>query len=146
MALYNFTLEQFHIDNTRSRHEDTDVVTFGLQVGSRRFPVQSFSAGDVNNGDHAVNLTFSSVFVGDETARVVFGYQIYNGDASKLPKSLSDMNENLTDKAVDSLLQSPQGDADQASPAGFTDFPPGDPSQPDGGDIDFVNGSWFRPL
>ncbi|CAM4509640.1 hypothetical protein NONI108955_38590 [Nocardia ninae] len=33
MGIYTFTLEQFHIDNTRSRHEDTNTVQFRLAVG-----------------------------------------------------------------------------------------------------------------
>ena len=45
MSLYTVTLEQFHIDTTRSRDDDTDTVGFGLKVGKRSFPVQSDFSG-----------------------------------------------------------------------------------------------------
>lgn len=35
MGIYTFTLEQFHIDNTRSRHEDTDTVQFPAGCGQQ---------------------------------------------------------------------------------------------------------------
>ena len=143
MPLYTFTLEEFHIDNTRSRHEDTDVVTFGLQVGERQFPILTFSAGDVNNGDHPVNLSFPSVFIGDSVAPVVFCYQIYNGDASKLSVSLSAMTANLTSQAINSLINDPK--PEPASPADYTNFPSDDSPTQDG-NIDFTDGSWIRVL
>ena len=42
MNLYTFKLESFHINNTRSRQDDTDTVSFGFQVGGNQFPVKSF--------------------------------------------------------------------------------------------------------
>ena len=47
-GLYTFALERFHIDNTRSRHEDTNTVTFGLQTGGNVFPTKTHYAGDIN--------------------------------------------------------------------------------------------------
>lgn len=139
MGLYTFTLEKFGIDNTRSRHEDTDTLSFGLQIGPLQFPVQLFSAGDVNNGDHAVDLIFPFVFIADPDASVVFSYSIYNGDQSKLPKALADLTKELTNKGMDDLLNP---NPEQADISDFTD-----PSQldADGGDIHLDDG-WFRAL
>jgi hypothetical protein len=138
MNLYTFTLERFHVDNTRSRHEDTDTVAFGLQIGNQQFPVQSFFAGDVNNGDHAVNLRFASVLISESTMPVVISYQIYNGDASKLQRSLSALNADLANKAIESMMQQK---TEQGSPSDYTDFP--DNGQPDTPDLDFSDPSWL---
>jgi hypothetical protein len=95
MNLYTFKLESFHISNTRSRHDDTDTVTFGLQVGNQQFPVQSYFAGDLKNGDYPVNLAFGPILIADDAGAAVFTYEIYNGDAGALPKSLVKLNQAL---------------------------------------------------
>jgi hypothetical protein len=105
MNLYTFKLEQFHIDNTRSRHQDTDAAAFALQAGNHLFPAQNFFAGDVNNGDHAVNLVFASVLINDPDSPAVFTYEIYNGDASKLPSSLAAMAANLAAQIIPLALK-----------------------------------------
>jgi hypothetical protein len=105
MALYTFALENFRIDNTRSRHEDTDQVTFGLQVGSKQFPVQSLSTGDVNNGGHGVNLSYRFVCISDPMSPVAFSYEIYNGDASKLSVDLETLDKRLLAQSVDDTIK-----------------------------------------
>jgi hypothetical protein len=60
MNIYIFSLEKVHIDNTRSRHDDTDKAVFGLGIGKQSFQVKSLSMGDVNNGDHNVWLNLFS--------------------------------------------------------------------------------------
>jgi hypothetical protein len=118
--LYTFKLEQFHIDNTRSRHEDTDTVAFGLRVDQHQFQVRSFLAGDVNNGNHAVNLMFGSVLIIDSAAPAVFSYEIYNSDTSKLPKDLTTMAVELCAKVVDLTRQTAGADN------GFANFSSGE--------------------
>jgi hypothetical protein len=120
MALYTFALEGFHIANTRSRHKDTDQVSFGLQVGNRQFPRQSFSAGDVNNGDHGVNLAYQSVCVSDPTSPVAFSYEIYNGDASKLSVDLETLDKRLLAQSVDDTIKTSGADT------GFANFSSGE--------------------
>jgi hypothetical protein len=143
MPLYTFKLEKFHIDNTRSRHEDTDEVTFGLQAGGQRFPVQSFSAGDVNNGDHAVNLVFGPVFSSDSASPIIFSYQIYNGDSSKLRVSLAALNNDLASQAVTFMQQK----IEQGNPADYTDFPSNDnPDKKTDDNVPFNDGSWIQFL
>jgi len=102
---YTFKLESFQINNTRSRHDDTDTVTFGLEVGTAQFPVQSFFAGDLNNGNYPVNLKFGSVLITDGTSVAVFTYEIYNGDASQLSTSLVALNQSLLNQVVALVLK-----------------------------------------
>ena len=40
MAFYTFTIEGFHIDNTRSRFDDTDQVSGVLRLGNETLPAQ----------------------------------------------------------------------------------------------------------
>src|SRR5260221_4450731 len=143
MPLYTFKLEKFDVDNERSRHEDTDEVTFGLQVGSQRFSVQSFSAGDVNNGDHGVNLVFGPVFISDSASPVIFSYQIYNGDSSKLQVSLAALNNDLANQALTFMQQK----IDQGNPADYTDFPSNqNPDKNKDDNVPFNDGSWIQFL
>ena len=60
MNLYTVSLETVHIDNTRSRHNDTDSVSFTVVSGTKALHTQSSSLGDVNNRDYAVNLSVHS--------------------------------------------------------------------------------------
>jgi hypothetical protein len=120
MNLYTFKLDGFHIDNTRSRHQDTNTVTFGLQMSGQKFPVQSFFAGDVNNGDHAVNLVFGSVLISDGDHPAVFSYEIYNGDASQLPTDLVTMANTLLAKMTDLTIKTTGVDT------GFANFSSGE--------------------
>lgn len=81
MAVFSFTLDSFQITDTRSRHEDTDYVTFTLLVkganGSGTPQMLTKYMGDVNNGVHSVNLSFSNVQV-NPTDTVVLNYLIVN--------------------------------------------------------------------
>ena len=141
MNLYTFTLESFHIDNTRSRHEDTDTVTFGLQVGNTIFQVQSFSAGDVNNGTYPVNLKFGYVLVSNDAKPVVMSYQIFNGDSGNLAIGLTTLNINLGEQAVTFMRQK----IEQGDPADYTDYP--DNQTPDdNGELEFNDGAWTQFL
>jgi hypothetical protein len=126
---YTFKLESFEINNTRSRHDDTDTVTFGLQVGTAQFPVQSFFAGDLNNGIYPVNLKFGSVLITDGTSIAVFTYEIYNGDASQLSTSLVALNQSLLDRVVTLVLKN-------TDETGLPNFSSGEAGAdvPDGGD------------
>src|SRR5262249_14257946 len=76
--MYNFRLDSFHIDNTRARHTDTDVVAFFLKVGDKSYGTQTKHMGDLNNGDYSVGLEFNSIPIPDPTTPVSFNYQIVN--------------------------------------------------------------------
>lgn len=145
MGLYTFTLEKFSIRNTRSRHEDTDTVSFSLQVGANSLPSRSFAAGDVNNGDHPVNLAFRSVFVADPDAAVLLSYIIYNGAVSALPRSLDAITQTVAQQGLEELTGLDQN-PDQADLSDFTD-PTADPSAANGDDGDILlDDGWLRAL
>jgi hypothetical protein len=83
---FTFTLDSFQITDTRSRHEDTDFVTFTLLVQPKNGPpatpqTQNKSMGNVNNGTHTVNLSFPNVKVGPDDT-VVVNYLIANSGHS----------------------------------------------------------------
>ena len=76
-----FTLDSFRITNTRSRHKDSDYVSFTLLVkgknGNGTPQTQKKKMGDLNNGTFPVNLSFPNVTVGPEDT-VVMNYLIVN--------------------------------------------------------------------
>ncbi len=81
MSFFSFSLDSFKITDTRSRHEDTDYVSFTLLVkpnnGTGTPQTLTKSMGNVNNGVHKVNLSFPRVSVGP-TDVVVLNYLIVN--------------------------------------------------------------------
>jgi hypothetical protein len=105
MALYQFVLERFHIDNTRSRHEDTDTVTFGVRAGSTQTFLQSKAVGDVNNGDHNVAIASPPLYLPTGGKPAVFSYYIYNGDTAKLAISLDDITGKVIDLYTQQILE-----------------------------------------
>lgn len=141
MAIYTFKLENFNIICTRSRHDDTDEVTFGLQVGARQLPVQSYSAGDVNNGQYSLPLQFATVFVSGGSTAVSINYQIYNGDTTQLPTTLQQLNINLGQQAIQFVQQK----IEQGDPSDYTDFP-SNPDPSPGDNDQFTDGSWIEAL
>lgn len=72
-----FTMENFGITNTRSRHNDTDYVTISGYVGANPPVSVTKSMGDVNNGTHSVGLSLELDIPDDDTP-VVFTYLILN--------------------------------------------------------------------
>jgi Ricin-type beta-trefoil lectin domain-like len=74
---FHFTLESFEIENTRSRHEDTDYVSCTLAVGNSALKTKTAALGDLNNGTHNVALSFGPVTVAPNEA-VIFNYLILN--------------------------------------------------------------------
>lgn len=80
-VFFSFTLDSFKITDTRSRHEDTDYVSFTSLVKSATASgtPQTLTKymGDVNNGVHTVNLIFPRISVGPADV-VVLNYLIVN--------------------------------------------------------------------
>lgn len=83
---FTFELDSFKITDTRSRHNDTDYVSFTLKVnpphGSGTPKTLTKSMGDVNNGVHKVDLTFAKVTV-NPGETVVLNYLIVNAGNKK---------------------------------------------------------------
>jgi hypothetical protein len=83
---FTFTLDSFQITDTRSRHEDTDYVSFTLLVQPNGGPAATpqtlnKSMGDLNNGTFPVGLSFPNVKVGPDDT-VVLNYLIVNSGHS----------------------------------------------------------------
>jgi hypothetical protein len=80
-----FSLDSFRITDTRSRHEDTDYVSFTLLVrdsnGNGTPKTLTKSMGNLNNGTYQVGLSFPNVVV-PTNGSVVFNYLIVNSGHS----------------------------------------------------------------
>jgi hypothetical protein len=99
MATYTFRLDRFHIDNTRSRHTDTDFVAIGLQVGDQTFPTQTQAMGDLNNGDYNVGLAFANVQIDEPTTPAIFNYQIVNAGNASQPEIIQKLETGVANLA-----------------------------------------------
>ena len=100
-ATFTFTLDSFKITDTRSRHNDTDFVSFTMLVkpktGSGTPHTLTKAMGDVNNGVHPVNLSFPNVSVGPAQS-VVLNYLIVNSghqNPSEVEKGLESAGTKL---------------------------------------------------
>lgn len=83
---FNFELVNFIITDTRSRHDDTDYVTFTLldsptTAGGGTPQTQTKAMGNVNNGTHPVGLQFSNIAV-PTAGQVTMNYLIANSGHS----------------------------------------------------------------
>jgi len=82
MSNFTFAIDSIQIADTRSAHEDTDYVSLTLKVGGATATTQVQKIGNVNNGVHAVNLSFRGITV-NPTDTVVLNYLVVNaGSAS----------------------------------------------------------------
>jgi hypothetical protein len=90
---YVISLDKFHIDDTRARHNDTDHVSFALKVGEQMVGEPLIRhMGDVNNGDHLVGLHFGPFPIDNPAAPFIFNYQIVNsghGNQDDIQKALT---------------------------------------------------------
>jgi hypothetical protein len=99
MGSYTFTLDTFHIDDTRARHNDTDTVSFGVKVGNNISQPQIKHMGDVNNGDHHVGLTFGPIEIDDPATPVIITYTIVNAGNKNVDDQLGSASQVLMRKA-----------------------------------------------
>ena len=87
-----FSLDNFRITETRSRHVDTDYVTISMKVGNNADVTRTRKIiPDVNNGTHPVGLDVSAEIPPDGDVPVVFSYVILNnghGDPSKVQEGV----------------------------------------------------------
>src|SRR4051794_17676494 len=102
---FTFTLDSFKITDTRSRHEDTDYVSFTLLVksanGSGTPQTLTKYMGDVNNGTFPVNLSFPKIAIGP-TDVAVLNYLIVNTghkNPSQVVSTLEDTGTKLATSA-----------------------------------------------
>jgi hypothetical protein len=72
-------LNQYHIDDTRSVHNDTNVVGYTLNVGQGKDSfTQTLPPQDVNNGNHDMCLEFPSIEIDDPTTLIGLAFTIVN--------------------------------------------------------------------
>jgi hypothetical protein len=95
MPSYIFRLDQFQISRTRAVDEDTDVVSFALNIGGQMGEPQIRYMGEVDDGDHLLDMEFDPISIDDSAAEVVFNYQIVNSGH----RSQQDIQKTLTDQA-----------------------------------------------
>jgi len=81
MPNYNLTLNNFQISETRSLLEDTDYLSFTLQIGLATPQTLVKSMGSIGKGTHTVGLSFSNVSLG-VTDFVTLSYLIVNSGQS----------------------------------------------------------------
>lgn len=106
---YTFTLDSFRITDTRSRHNDTDFVSFTLMLkagnGNGMPQTVKKAMGDVNNGVHPINLSFANVTV-DPASSVVLNYLIVNSghqNPSQIESTLESTGTSLAVKGATAL-------------------------------------------
>jgi len=75
---YIFRLDKFRIDTTRAVHEDTDFVSFAVKIGDQMLEPKIKRLGNLNNGDHTVDLEFGPLSVPSTIVPVLLNYQILN--------------------------------------------------------------------
>jgi hypothetical protein len=105
-VVFTFSLDSFRITNTRARHDDTDyaAITLQLKTANSATAPQTLSKkiGDVNNGTHAVGLSFPNIHV-DPSQTVVFNYTITNSghnDESFVDQALEKVGTALAEKGL----------------------------------------------
>jgi hypothetical protein len=91
---YRIVLDTFHIDNTRAPNRDTDVISFQGTLDGQDLPTLHLSTGDVDNGDHLINLQFDPIEV-ELTSQLAVKFAIVNS---------GDANEEAFRKKVDDAL------------------------------------------
>jgi Ricin-type beta-trefoil lectin domain-like len=95
--VYTFRLDQYRVAETRSPHEDTNVVAFTLTVGDQTY-TQKLASTDVNNGNHDVGLEVPGITIDDPATPVTLAFTIINAghDSSAVEEALT--------KGVDVLI------------------------------------------
>jgi hypothetical protein len=111
-----------------------------LQIGNETLPSQSRSNGDVDEGDYPIGFVFGPRLVSQPNTAMVLSYSIYNGDTSRLPKSLAEMSTDSVNKAVDSMIKGK--DPEQADLSDFTNYP----GAPENANFNFDTASWIKVL
>jgi len=102
---YHFEFQKFQITNTRAVHNDTDTVSLALKDGDQPPRVLIKHLGDVNNGDHLVQLKIGPVvFQGNEKVSLVTTV-INSGhkDQASLDEGLTTAANQAIDLALDEI-------------------------------------------
>ena len=102
LQLHDFSVDNFTISNTRSRHKDTDYISASVAVAGRPTHSANQKLGDLNNGTFSTAMRFNGVPVADnETA--VFTYLIVNSghaDPGAAEKAVQQAATTLAEKGA----------------------------------------------
>jgi uncharacterized protein with LGFP repeats len=102
IQLYSFSIDNFTISETRSRHKDTDYISASVAVAGRPTLSANQKLGDLDNGTFPTAMQFTGVPVGDdETA--VFTYLIVNSghsDPGEAEKATETAAKTLAEKGA----------------------------------------------
>jgi hypothetical protein len=83
MGKFNVTVDSFGITQTRSQHEDTNYIGLTLKLGSLAPTTMVQPLGNVNNGTHPVNVSFSGIDFGQDDT-LVFNYVMVNAGSTNI--------------------------------------------------------------
>ena len=113
MPKYDFSLDEFEIQNVRSQSYDTDFVGFALRVGDTEYPAQVKEMGDIDEGTYYVGLKFQGVEIPDlYQTRVALAITILNsgyGDTGGVAAALKDGMHELINWAWEDLVGRARG-------------------------------------
>ena len=100
-----FSLDKFEIDNTRSIHNDTDLVWASYSAGKWPTQQDTSNQGDVNNGTYQLYVKFSPVAV-ELCEPLVFVYMIVNSGNSDVSGTVFSAMQKGGEDYVNDLLKS----------------------------------------
>ncbi len=101
-AKYDFSVDQFTINNTRSAHKDTDYISASLAIAGRPTLKATQKLGDLNNGTYGTAMQFHGVEI-DDGQVAVFSYAIVNSghaDPTAAEKALEQTVTTLAEKGA----------------------------------------------
>ena len=102
---YHFEFQKFRISETRAAINDTDTVSFAMKDGSKPTQVVIKHMGDVDNGEHLVQLKIGPIiFQADEQVNLVTAV-INSGhkDQAELDERLTTAANQAIDLALDEI-------------------------------------------
>jgi hypothetical protein len=101
-----FSLDKMEIDNTRSIHNDTDLVWVSYSAGKWPTQQDTGNQGDVNNGTYQLNRDFFNPVAVELCEPLVFSYMIVNSghtDASTVFGAIQKGGEDYVNDLLKSL-------------------------------------------
>jgi PASTA domain len=117
MPLFTVEIDSFQIVDTRSLHEDTDYLSFTLLIEKENVhsapQTKTKSMGNLNSGNHTVNLAFENVPIVNATDHLIFNYLIVNSqdDRVKVETALETVGDQLVTTELSELGWVPEASA-----------------------------------
>ena len=86
MGKFNLTVDSFGITQTRSKHEDTNYIGLILRRGTLDPMFMVESLGNMNNGNHPINVSIPGFDFGQDDI-LVFNYLIVNAGSTNIDQA-----------------------------------------------------------